>query len=1161
MAVAVIVFSCFANIAQAQQDLSFGAWSLGNPAPGHMLATHCTLLRNNKILVISGSSYNCCFAWGKEEARLFDIASGSWSAPLGTPAPYGSDKDAFCSGHAHDNLGRVIFQGGLVSYANNGHGIENASRYDPVSNSWTQVQPAAAHWYPTLVAGVYETFIFPGLNTQPGTVTPEGSRIEKMAYGATSWTSTGVSLLTKATYPRVSLLPSGKLFVASPADQDRKNYFFDPGTNTLALAGNDVVPESEPGQVHCCESWRGTGVMLPFTPNQGGYPQARFALINGVNAYVKDLAQPNPTWQIMGTRPVELGAPATVRHFANSTLLPTGQVLVTGGVGPSEQDADAVKKPEVFDPETGGWIVTSEATVPRNYHGAALLMPDGRVWTASGSQDHSGSQCGPGCSGPEKTEERVEIFTPWYYGRSDRPVVTSCPANMVANGTPYSVSIGGSQGADIGRVVVMRAPSVTHSFDTDQRLIQLDILGKTSSTVTVAAPYAATAAPPGDYMLFALRQVATTGFKRWVPSLACWTRVATPTPSGAPIWRYTGTPCSGDSCPGWQRLDNNPKTIAIAATGSHHFQALYQLHNDGWIWRYTDAPCEGDFCPGWQRLDNNSKTIAIAADGNQLYQLHNDGWIWRYTGTPCSGDSCPGWQRLDNNSKTVAIAAAGGQLYQLHNDGWIWRYNGTPCSGENCPGWQRLDNNSKTVAIIADEGQLYQLHNDGWIWRYNGTPCSGESCPGWQRLDNNSKTVAIAAAGGQLYQLHNDGWIWRYNGTPCSGEGCPGWQRLDNNSRSVAIAATANGLLQLHNDGRIWRYTGTPCSGDSCPGWQMLDNNPRTGTIAASNAALAGAGDPTYQIHRAPVYQLHTTGAIWRYTGVECDGDFCPGWERLDNNGATDDIVASGSQLFQHHTDGTIWRYTGTPCHGESCPSWQMLDNNPRSKTVVAAGNQLFQLHSDGRIWRYVGKPCSGASCPGWQMLDNNPSTKTIAAGGNQLFQLHSNGRIWRYTGKPCSGTSCPGWQMLDNNSNTKTIAAAGNQLFQLHNDGRIWRYTGKPCSGTSCPNWQMLDNNPRAVAIVGAGTALYQLHNDGSIWRYTGKPCSGSSCPGWERLDNNPNTREIVATGDRLYQRHQNGWIWRYTGPPCSGESCPGWRRLDDNPATKHIAAENQSQ
>jgi hypothetical protein len=65
-----------------------------------------------------------------------------------------------------------------------------------------------------------------------------------------------------------------------------------------------------------------------------------------------------------------------------------------------------------------------------------------------------------------------------------------------------------------------------------------------------------------------------------------------------------------------------------------------------------------------QRLDNNNKTVAIAAAGDALYQLHNDGWIWRYTGTPCSGESCPGWQRLDHNNKTVAIIAAGNNLYQ-----------------------------------------------------------------------------------------------------------------------------------------------------------------------------------------------------------------------------------------------------------------------------------------------------------------------------------------------------------------------------------------------------------------------------------------------------------------------------------------------------------------
>ncbi|HKP83191.1 MAG TPA: galactose oxidase-like domain-containing protein [Pyrinomonadaceae bacterium] len=1156
VAVLLIVLGCFCFQTTAQEDPTFGTWAMSNQAPGNLLATHATLLRNNKILVVGGSSYNCCFSWGKEEARLYDIATGTWGAKLTSPAPYGSTKDAFCSGHAHDNNGGVIFQGGLLGYWElNGHGIPESARYDPATGSFAQITGGAAHWYPTLVAGTNDMFIFPGLDTGGGL------SIQKLGYGATSWISTVAMPPTKQTYPRVTLLPNGKFFIASPAEDDLKNRIFDPASNTVthAGAGDDVVPETDPTQIHFQESWKGTAVLLPLVPSLSDYPQMRVALINGMKSYVKDLGQSNPKWKDLGVRPAEIGA--TERNFANSTILPTGQIFVSGGVGPSEHDMDAVRKPEIYDPETNNWLLTSPATVPRNYHGAALLLPDGRVWTASASQQHSGSQCNVehGCEGPEMTEERVEIFSPWYVGRSDRPVVSSCPGAVEANGSQFEISIGGSQGMNIGRVVMIRAGSVTHSFDTDQRMIQLDIVSRTASSVTVKAPYRPEAAPPGDYMLFVLRSISTTGFKRWVPSVGCWMRVATTDRrvTGAPIWRYTGPACSGNNCPGWERLDNNPKTMAIVATGTHHDQILYQLHNDGWIWRFTGGPCVGTSCPGWQRLDNNRKTVGIAAAGSQLYQLHNDGWIWRYTGTPCSGDNCPGWQRLDKNSKTVAIVAAGNQLYQLHNDGWIWRYTGTPCAGENCSGWQRLDNNAKTVSITAGGDQLYQLHNDGWIWRYTGTPCNGENCSGWQRLDRNAKTVAIVAASDQLYQLHNDGWIWRYTGTPCSGDNCSGWQRLDNNSRTVAIAAMGNDLFQLHNDGKIWRYTGTPCSANNCPGWQQLDNNPRTGIMVASDPPRMGGGDTVFQLHTDPIYQLHNDGKIWRYTGTECEGDSCPGWERLDNNTRTAQIVAAGAQVFQRHTDGKIWRYTGTPCSGTSCPGWQQLDNNPRTKTIAAAGMQLFQLHDNGKIWRYTGTPCTGTNCPGWQELDRNPRTIAIAAAPVGLIQLHNDGKIWRYTGKPCTATACPGWQLLDNNPNAKSIVATANQVFQLHANGAIWRYTGTPCSGNSCPGWQQLDNNSRTTAIAAAGTQLYQLHNDGKIWRYTGTPCTGATnCPGWERLDNNSRTRDIIATGDHLYQRHVDGRIWRYIGPPCSGENCPGWRQLDNNPRTTRITA-----
>jgi hypothetical protein len=58
--------------------------------------------------------------------------------------------------------------------------------------------------------------------------------------------------------------------------------------------------------------------------------------------------------------------------------------------------------------------------------------------------------------------------------------------------------------------------------------------------------------------------------------------------------------------------------MALAADGI----SLYQIHNTGAVWRYTGVPCSGASCPGWQRLDNNSRTAAIAAGSGQLFQLH-----------------------------------------------------------------------------------------------------------------------------------------------------------------------------------------------------------------------------------------------------------------------------------------------------------------------------------------------------------------------------------------------------------------------------------------------------------------------------------------------------------------------------------------------------------
>src|ERR1035438_10838148 len=71
-------------------------------------------------------------------------------------------------------------------------------------------------------------------------------------------------------------------------------------------------------------------------------------------------------------------------------------------------------------------------------------------------------------------------------------------------------------------------------------------------------------------------------------------------------------------------------------------------------------------------------------------------------------------------------------------------------------------------------------------------------------------------------------------------------------------------------------------------------------------------------------------------------------------------VAWGGTGLYQLHTDGSIWQYTGVPCNGTVCSGWVELDNNPSANMIAAGGGQLYQLHNDGSVWQYTGPTCSG---------------------------------------------------------------------------------------------------------------------------------------------------------------------------------------------------------
>src|SRR5690606_34822448 len=73
------------------------------------------------------------------------------------------------------------------------------------------------------------------------------------------------------------------------------------------------------------------------------------------------------------------------RQWANATVLPTGQVVVTGGTARANNGgADAVKTAEIWDPESGLWNTGAAAAVIRVYHSAAILLPNGTILSTGG---------------------------------------------------------------------------------------------------------------------------------------------------------------------------------------------------------------------------------------------------------------------------------------------------------------------------------------------------------------------------------------------------------------------------------------------------------------------------------------------------------------------------------------------------------------------------------------------------------------------------------------------------------------------------------------------------------------------------------------------------------------------------------------------------------
>jgi hypothetical protein len=395
--------------------------------------------------------------------------------------------DLFCSGHAALADGTVLFAGGA---AGDVIGIIDADIFDPVSLIWTeQASMAFPRWYPTSTTLPDGRVLVTAGNSSPGVrvETPEVYHL-----GTNTWQQLTSAKRSLPMYPWMFVLPSDGV--------TRDTRVFSAGSSGNTKVLNVTTGTWEPATYSTKWGNRGDyrGTAVTYGPGKvliaGGRDPSGTATLHTNTAELIDLNQLSPEWQFTGSMKYPRG------HL-NSTLLPDGTVLVTGGTERAFSDPGAaVLAAELFDPVTGTWTEMASMQVPRLYHSTAFLLPDGRVVTTG-----------------THYETRFEIYSPPYLFKGARPSASPIVPNNVKYGSAFNVEFTTPEGTSITKVALIRLSSVTHSFNMDQRYVPLSFT-VSGSTLSVQAPVNSSLAPPGYYMLFIVND-------QGVPSMAARVRL------------------------------------------------------------------------------------------------------------------------------------------------------------------------------------------------------------------------------------------------------------------------------------------------------------------------------------------------------------------------------------------------------------------------------------------------------------------------------------------------------------------------------------------------------------------------------------------------------------------------------------------------------------
>ncbi|KAI8930934.1 hypothetical protein NX059_011949 [Plenodomus lindquistii] len=417
-----------------------------------------------------------------------------------------TNHDMFCPGISSLASGKIVINGG--------ENAEAVSIYDPATNAFTRAADMKiARGYQTSttlsdgrVFTIGGSFTGP-LGGKPGEVFDPVKNTWTLLPGADVTPSLTVDregIYREDNHAWLYGWRNGSVFQAGPSK----------GMNWYSTSGNGGVSPAGT-RTNVIDQMCGTNVM---------YDVGKILSAGGSQDYT-DSPGTKLAHRISITDP---GVPATVeqmpdmnfaRGFANSVVLPSGQVIVTGGQLRSLvfQDTDSVLVAEMWDPVTGAWNQLAPAAVPRNYHSVSILLPDGTVFVGGGGMCPAAQGDDLAWCDRAKDHFDGEIFSPPYLfnaagALATRPVISSVSATKVIVGATIKVVMaGGLQSVTFSMV---RMGSATHSINSDQRRVPMsNVVGDGKGTYTIRLPNDSGVLIPGAWYLFAMN-------KEGVPSVA-----------------------------------------------------------------------------------------------------------------------------------------------------------------------------------------------------------------------------------------------------------------------------------------------------------------------------------------------------------------------------------------------------------------------------------------------------------------------------------------------------------------------------------------------------------------------------------------------------------------------------------------------------------------